>query len=256
MALNLDKTTGELASVNNAGRDPIQGFDCKVWVQDQATGFPVLLGNFTSIQLTVRNSTEPYLEFGQRVARMLDGEFQFGWVMEKGSLDIITLAETFGFSQITRDLQVSRSPRFSITFDVSAPELDEVNSKITRNKGNTNNSLNDILHNPYKTAASGAYKRRASGQIQLHFCKIDTYTMGAMAGQKVVANRWEGLAEGYFLNDSTKQDSKTTLMESVDNSSNGAKNSTSLFNINNYNSGSNSVPRTVADQTNANGNVA
>lgn len=251
-AFTSNKTTQQGAAVNNATRDPMQGFDCDVWVLDQATGAQVLLGRFTSIQITVRNSTEPYLEFNNRVARMLDGEFQFGWVMERGQLDVSVIAETFGFSEISRELRVGRSPRFNITFDMNAPELDEYNGLSTANptsydRSKTLNQRESVI----KKADSG-YRRRASGQFILPFCKIDTWTMGAMAGQKVVANRWEGLAEGIYINDKSEQVASDNLvLNSVDDN-------VRLRNPNKFIVNNGTVPSTTLNlQGNSvNGNVA
>lgn len=170
------------ASVNNALRDPIQGFDCDVWVTSQATGQLTWVGNFTSIQIVVRNATEPYLELNQRVPRLLDGEYQMGWVLERGQLDVNALADTFGITAISRELRLSRSPRFQITFEMNAPELDRL--AYTPNGEISNQSVSN---------------RDTTGQYLLTFCKVDSYTIGVMAGRSVVANRWEGMCEGIEL---------------------------------------------------------
>ena len=184
--LNTDSPAG--AVVNNGIKDPLQGFDADVWVIDQATGNQLLVGRFTSIQLTIRNATEPYLEFNQRVPRMLDGEFQFGWVLERGLLDTRILESTFGFSDIRREMRISRSPRMMITLDLNAPELDE-------------RSLNTDIRNTnmgeLRVAGSRSRQHRhGTGQYRLIMCKPDSLTIGAMAGRSVIAARWEGLAEG------------------------------------------------------------
>ena len=71
-----------------------------VYVNDQRTGKPVLAGGFTSFQKTMRNATEPYMPFGRKTPRLLDGEFQYGWVLERGMLDIRVMEEVFGFDNI------------------------------------------------------------------------------------------------------------------------------------------------------------
>jgi hypothetical protein len=194
------------AAVNNALLDPISGFDVDVWLVDQATGEYRIIGRFTSIQVTVRNATEPYLEFNQRVPRMLDGEFQIGWVLERGLIDARILQHTFGVSAITRELRLSRSPRFQITFEMNAPELDEhrvredFGNRINPTAGTIGNGelyLGALSPNGNGAAANTSQlRRKASGQLQLTFCRVDSLVIGATAGRSVVATRWEGLAEG------------------------------------------------------------
>lgn len=174
--------------VNNAGLDPLQGFDADVWALDQATGANNLVGRFTSIQLVIRNATEPYMEYNQRFPRHLDGDIQIGWVMERGQLDARVFEQTFGLSSMGRELRLNRMPRFQITFQLKADELDD--KSIT----GTNDSA------PYQ-------KRRANSEIVLSMCKIDTFTLGSTAGRQVIANRWEGMAEGYDIINRTSADS-------------------------------------------------
>ena len=189
------------AAVNNALLDPLQGYDADVWALDQATGNNLLVGRFTSIQVTIRNATEPYMEFNQRVPRYLDGEVQIGWVLERGQIDTRILQQTFGISALTRELRLNRMPRFQITFEMKASELDTVNA------GNGSGSAGvdyqadaGIIGNGGLLLGNGPNgydrRRKANGQLMLTFCKVDSLTIGAMAGRSVIANRWEGLAEG------------------------------------------------------------
>lgn len=210
------------AAVNNALLDPISGFDVDVWLVDQATGEYRIIGRFTSIQVTIRNATEPYLEFNQRVPRMLDGEFQMGWVLERGMIDARILQHTFGVSSITRELRLSRSPRFQITFEMNAPELDEHDTRKSAAplEGNDINATEGRIGNgELYLGALGTngtpLRRRASGQLQLTFCRVDSLVIGATAGRSVVANRWEGLAEGITEVDRTQVWAGTALPRSV-----------------------------------------
>ena len=189
------------ASVNNAGRDPIQGFDVDVYVLDQATGQQLMIGRFTSFQLTVRNATEPYLEFNQRIPRMLDGEFQFGWVLERGLLDTRVLENTFGLPHLYREARLNRSGRLIVTVDINAEELDESENNI-RDEGGAD-ALAGITESegaPVAGLVETRNRRDAIGAYRLLYCKVDSLTLGAMAGRSVVAARWEGLCEGimYF----------------------------------------------------------
>jgi hypothetical protein len=175
-------------NLNNAIKDPLQGFDCDVWVVDQATGIQTLVGSFVSLQVIVRNSTEAYLEMNQTVTRTLDGVWQFGWVMERGMIDTRVLEQTWGVSNIQREMRLGRMPRFMVTFDLNAPELDESQSVFANKKP----ASEVIVGSPSKFATS----RKSTGQYRMINCKVDSLTMDFRAGQTVVANRWEGLAEG------------------------------------------------------------
>jgi hypothetical protein len=178
------------AAVNNAILDPLQGFDCDVYVQDQATGKQLIIGRFTSFQFTVRNATEPYMEFNQRVARLLDGEFQFGWVLERGLIDTRFLEDTFGIMSLSREQRISRSPRFQITVELNAPELaNPIDGKAT--EGAQELMGGEIVVNNRVT-------RAATGKYRLVYAKTDSFTFGAMAGRNVIATRWEGLCEGIY----------------------------------------------------------
>jgi hypothetical protein len=188
------------APVNNAGRDPLQGFDADVWVTDQATGRQALIGRFTSIQLTFRNATEPYMEMNQRVARLLDGDFQFSWMLERGLLDTRVFEDTFGFKAVTRELRINRSPRMTITFDLNAQELDE-DSGYLQVTGDLNS--NELIAEG-NAIVPGRQRRKSTGRYTLVFCKVDTLTIGAVAGRSVIATRWEGLAEGIVFRDDSQ----------------------------------------------------
>lgn len=191
------------AAVNNALLDPLQGYDADVWVLDQATGRYLLIGRFTSLQITVRNATEPYMEFNQRVPRYLDGEIQIGWVLERGLLDTRILQQVFGISALTREMRLNRMARLQITFEMNAHELHNVNQSADGNR----NSMPPDYNETTGTIGNGELfinrgpsgwnpRRSAKGQLMLTYCKVDSLTIGAMAGRSVIATRLEGLAEG------------------------------------------------------------
>lgn len=200
------------AVLNNAGVDPLQGYDASVWVLDQATGQHNLVGEFTSIQVTIQNATEPYLEMNQRIPRYLDGEIQVGWVLERGMIDVRILQQTFGISALTRELKLSRNARFQIVFEINAPELDKVKNSVNAQRGAIGNG--GLLVYP---SQSGTFSQpKAKGQIRLSNCKVDSLTFGATAGRNVIANRWEGLAEGIEEVDATAVWAGTSLPGSTD----------------------------------------
>jgi len=198
--------------VNNAILDPIQGFDADVWVIDQATGQYNLVGRFTSVQITIRNATEPYLELNQRIPRYLDGEIQIGWVLERGMVDTRILQQTFGYSALSRELRLSRNPRMQITFEINAPELDKVKTIANSSRKSIGNGELFISTD----AGNGFANRKAIGQIQMNFCKVDSFTMGVTAGRNVIANRWEGLCESIEEINRSSVWSGLTLTETAD----------------------------------------
>ena len=177
--------------VNNATLDPIQGFHLNVYMNDMASGAPVMVGGFTSFQKTMRNATEAYMPFGRKTPRLLDGEFQYGWVLERGLLDIKILEDCFGFNRVGAEFKADPTPRFVITVEINAPELHEsgVHNDQAGNTGNAKTNNN---------------KRSAKGKYQLLFAKIDSVTLGAMAGRNVVAVRLEGLCESIrYINEAS-----------------------------------------------------
>lgn len=192
------------AVVNNAGFDPIQGFHTNVFVHNQLTGNPILFGGFTSFQKTMRNATEPYLPFGRKTPRLLDGENQYGFVLERGLIDVRVMQEVFGFSEMGPEFQADPTPRFVITVQFNAPELEQ-RGVFTRNVGADTYALNQIPNN-----GGAGSQRRAIGGYRLYFAKIDSVTIGAMAGRNVVATRIEGLCESIAAIDSSKLSSTIT----------------------------------------------
>jgi len=182
------------APINNAVLDPMQGFDADVYVLDQATGSYTMIGRFVSIQITIRNSTEPYLEFNQRVPRYLDGEFQIGWVLERGMLDYRALEHTFGLATISRSARLNRGTRFQITFSLNAAELQ--NSTLPDGKTVSESTFENTGTDYVKSPTGASAERKTVGKLRLTFCKVDSYTLGSTAGRSVIANRWEGVAEG------------------------------------------------------------
>jgi hypothetical protein len=206
---------------NNALYDPLQGYDADVWALDEATGIWQLVGRFTSMEMVFRNTTRPYIEFNQRVMRQLDGTFMMGFTMERGQLDARVLQQTFGYERISRTIRVNRHPRMRIVFQVNAQELEEADSSngVANQEGTFSTSdtgtSNDIWSGVANTTTSGGgskgivgeqekwTKRNTTGLVALENAKIETFTIRAEAGDEIITNRWEGVAEGYHSIDST-----------------------------------------------------
>lgn len=215
--------------VDNALYDPLQGYDADVWAIDQATGNYNLVGRFTSIELVFRNTTRPYVEFNQRVMRQLDGVFMLGWTMERGLLDGRVLNHTFGYSKISRGLRINRHPRMQIVFQLNAPELERsqpVEDKQFEGRfslSSTSNLTSGVVEggggsaSQVVTGSNGidAYDgegneisvhgaaRDTTTMVALTMCKVETFTLRAEAGDEIISNKWEGVAEGYEVLDGT-----------------------------------------------------
>lgn len=218
------------ASVNNTGLDPLQGFDFFVWVQDVCTGKLAWFGLFQSLTLSIRDATETYLELGQRFPIQLNGEINIAWVLEQGMVDMRFVERTFGVKQLRRDMYVTRGPRFQISFDANAAELEQfydVNSFGTLHRANTATFAADQLYRKgadeylsfeASTYAGGApdspYRPKAQGRYDIHRCKVDNLSLGLMPGRKVAALRWEGVAEGISWVEETVQTFKSTRLAS------------------------------------------
>lgn len=168
--------------------DPIQGNDVDVWVEDPAyrgpngrgggVGAKILMGSFNSIVITLRFSTEPYQTFRQRIHRLLDGDIQIAFVLERGWIDTAVHVQTFGFSKISRAARVGRSPRVEITLNVD-----------------TRGELPTQFQEWYLSGEHAT--RMTDGQLKLTRAKMDSLHQAISAGKQLGVNQWQGLAEGY-----------------------------------------------------------
>lgn len=203
------------SAVNNGRRDPLQGFDVNVYIQDQGTGNLLPFGEFTGFQHTVRNATEPYLPLGHRSLSLLDGEFQIGWVAEGGKINVDALKDTIGYEYIGPVVRIGRSPRFQIVVEYNAAELEAAEGNAYYGAEYVSE---DFFSDSGKAGTGGVaspLKRAATGRYVFSFCKVDAYTSGAMAGRSVIADRIEGLASGLSIETlDTPVFKKSTLLDS------------------------------------------
>jgi hypothetical protein len=199
--------------VNNTGLDPLQGFDFHVWVQDVCTGKVAWFGLFQSLTLSIRDATETYLELGQRIPIHLNGEIQVAWVLEQGLVDMQFIQRTFGVDQLRRDMYITRGPRFQISFDAYAGELEtfhQLNApgKMDRDQatGYRQGSDEYFTFNLDQYAGygqdgkpggeGGRFGATAQGRYDILRAKVDSVSLGIMPGRRVAAVRWEGVSEG------------------------------------------------------------
>jgi hypothetical protein len=196
--------------VNNAGLRPTQGFHIKAFVLNACDGKLAWFGEFQSLTVSIRNSTESYLELGNRFPMHLDGEIQIAWVAEQGLVDGAVLYRTFGVRSLRRDSGLGAGPRFQISWVINARELEASSFKefSTGNNIRTGelegSTFNEYLAGSYKAGIASdsnlysgkEYRPRLVGRYDLHLCKVDSMSLGMMAGRRVNAVRWEGVAEG------------------------------------------------------------
>lgn len=168
-------------SVNFGGARPVQGFDVGLFWYDRSDNSRVMVGQATSMVITIRNATEAYTEFGQRYPAYLDGEIQIAYVIERGLIDLRVFQQTFGFKRMARDKRFGRSPRFDIVFAVNPVDADAMESVIADQMDNT---------------AGASFSRDVTGRIILENCKVDSWHLAATAGRHVIATQWQGIAEG------------------------------------------------------------
>lgn len=188
------------SSVNNGRLQPLTGLDTIVYIQDQKTGNTIEFGEFTGFQYTIRNSTEPYMPLGSKTITYLDGEYQIGWVLEQGKINVAALPQLLGYDMISPIIRIGRSPRFQIIVEYNAKEL----------VGQSTNSFG----NANAPSTEEGNSRVAAGRYIFTMCKVDAFTSGAMAGRQAIADRIEGLAEGWqYVNTVDKFKPDQTLVD-------------------------------------------
>lgn len=201
--------------VNNTGIDPLQGFDFEVWVLDVCTGKIAWFGKFQSLTLSVRDATETYLELGQRIPIHLNGEIQVAWVLEQGMVDMGFLYRTFGVRSLRRDQFITRGPRFQISFDANAYEIEQQLTDEAPVDGSVNREGGQAYRwgvEEYSVFSPESYypnsQATAKGRYDIMRAKVDSVSLGIMPGRRVAALRWEGVAEGISYINQTVQEFK------------------------------------------------
>lgn len=205
------------SSINNGRLQPFQGLDTLVYVQDQATGNLIELGEFMGFQYTVRNASEPYLVLGSRTMNYLDGEYQIGVVLEQGKVNLNAMSQLLGYTEISPVTRIGRSPRFQIVVEYNAKEL--------AGKG-----VYQATANGASVAVDGSSGRLASGRYVFTQCKLDAFTSGAQSGRQIIADRMEFLAEGISLPEGS---TAPTLLTTGDGLSLGAGTAVGTIDLNN-----------------------
>ncbi|WP_027625528.1 hypothetical protein [Clostridium lundense] len=100
---------------------PVQGFNVKTLVTG-ATG-PELAGEFQEMEFSIKNGTEEYLELGERIAAILDGEIKIEGKLKRGMINLGIVKSCFGTSELKRGGYIPPSPRMTVTANINAPHL-------------------------------------------------------------------------------------------------------------------------------------
>jgi hypothetical protein len=100
---------------------PIQGFNVSTLVTGSSG--PELAGEFQEVEFSIKNGTEEYLELGERIAAILDGEIKIEGKLKRGMINLGIVKSCFGASTLKRGGSIPSSPRFTITANINAPNL-------------------------------------------------------------------------------------------------------------------------------------
>ena len=139
-------------------KQPLQGYDVKVSVI--GTNGPELVGEFQEASVTITNDTEEYLELGERIAMLLDGQITIEGKLKRGCLYVDAINRIYGQSSLRRGDAIVASPRFTIMMTLK-----------NSSKG----------HN---------------GKIRMEQAVINEWALSATAGKDVVSSELSFKAEG------------------------------------------------------------
>lgn len=139
-------------------KQPLQGYDVKVSVI--GTNGPELVGEFQEASVTITNDTEEYVEMGERIAMLLDGQITIEGKLKRGCLYVDAINRIYGQSSLRRGDAIVASPRFTIMMTLK-----------NSSKG----------HN---------------GKIRMEQAVINEWALSATAGKDVVSSELSFKAEG------------------------------------------------------------
>ncbi|WP_425058370.1 hypothetical protein SCACP_30180 [Sporomusa carbonis] len=100
--------------------DPIQGFDVSVSIM--GPNGPELAGEYQTVDITVKNETEEYLETNERIARILDGEISISGSLKRGWMNTDIISRVYGYTALRRGEKIGASPRFTISCTADNPD--------------------------------------------------------------------------------------------------------------------------------------
>lgn len=98
----------------------IQGYDASVLITGPQG--PELVGDYQEAEFSIKEDTEEYLELGERIPAILDGEIKIEGKLKRGHMLLDIIKRIWGQSSLKRGSRVPPSPRFTIIVNINAPE--------------------------------------------------------------------------------------------------------------------------------------
>lgn len=83
---------------------------------------PELVGQWQEIDINIKNEVEEYMETGERIAMLLDGDIKIDGKLKKGLAHTDIISRVFGVKSMKRGTRIPPQPRFTITCTINAPE--------------------------------------------------------------------------------------------------------------------------------------
>lgn len=173
----------------NVLRDPLQGYDIRVQAVAAGQGLDgtqTLVGAFNTFMWRVVNQTETYLPLNMRIPRMLDGEVMTVWSTDQGMVNFNTVENAFGNAfkmgyERGRKAIIPRSRRFDW---------------VISGQSGVTADFDGLGSNDYGFNRGGPTGTLPNMLIKLRVARVDTMTFGVAPGRAIVANSFQGTAEG------------------------------------------------------------
>ncbi|MGB9826711.1 MAG: hypothetical protein ACPLRU_08560 [Desulfofundulus sp.] len=98
----------------------IQGYDASVLITGPQG--PELVGDYQEAEFSIKEDTEEYLELGERIPAILDGEIKIEGKLKRGHMLLDIIKRIWGQASLKRGSRIPPSPRFTIIVNINAPE--------------------------------------------------------------------------------------------------------------------------------------
>lgn len=98
----------------------IQGYDASVLITGPQG--PELVGDYQEAEFSIKEDTEEYLELGERIPAILDGEIKIEGKLKRGHILLDIIKRIWGQASLKRGSRIPPSPRFTIIVNINAPE--------------------------------------------------------------------------------------------------------------------------------------
>jgi hypothetical protein len=98
----------------------IQGYDATVLITGPQG--PELVGDYQEVEFSVKEEVEEYLELGERIPAILDGEIKIEGKLKRGHILLDIIRRIWGQAALKRGSRIPVSPRFTVVVSINAPE--------------------------------------------------------------------------------------------------------------------------------------